>query len=73
MGHIEAQCTCTDAATQSQGACYSSDVPFYDSFFTDTLMYIAGIAIACGHTMYWNEIKYDLHWYCSFCVSGVHV
>ena len=39
VGHIEAQCTCTAAATQSQGAhtCYSSDVPFYNSFFTDTL------------------------------------
>jgi len=30
-------------------------------------MYIAGIATAGGHTMYWNEIKYDLYWYCSFC------
>ena len=54
VGHIEAQCAFTAAVTQSQGAhaCNSSDVPFYNSFFTDTLMYIAGIATACGHTMY---------------------
>jgi len=26
-------------------------------------MYIAVIATADGHTMYWNEIKYDLYWY----------
>ena len=39
VGHFEAQCACTAAATQSQGAhaCYSSDVPFYNSFFTDSL------------------------------------
>ena len=38
--HIEAQCACTAAATKSQGAhaCYSSDVPFYNSFFTYTLI-----------------------------------
>ena len=37
--HIEAQCACPAAASQCQGAhaCYSSDVPFYNSFFTDTL------------------------------------
>mgnify|MGYP000346717233 CR=1 FL=1 len=39
VGHIEAQCACTAAANKSQGAhaCYSSDVPFYNSLFTDTL------------------------------------
>ena len=39
VGHIEAQCACPAAATKSQGAhaCYSSYVPFYNSFFTDTL------------------------------------
>ena len=39
VGHIEPQCACTAAATKIQGAhtCYSSDVPFYNSFFTDTL------------------------------------
>ena len=37
--HIEAQCACTAAATKYQRAhaCYSSDVPLYNSFFTDTL------------------------------------
>ena len=37
--YIEAQCTCTAAATKSQGAhaYYSSDVPLYNSFFTDSL------------------------------------
>ena len=59
VGHIEAQCACPAAATQSQGghACYSSDMPFYNSFFTDTsiplgTMYITVIATAGGHTMY---------------------
>jgi len=39
VGHIEAQCACTAAATKSQWshAWYSWDVPFYNSFFTDTL------------------------------------
>jgi len=39
VGHIEAHCAYTAAATKYQGAhaCYSSDVPFYNSFFTDTL------------------------------------
>ena len=39
VGQIEAQCACTAAVTKSQGAhaCYSSDVPFYNSFFTDSL------------------------------------
>ena len=38
VGHIEVQCACPIAATQSQGphTCYSSDVPFYNSFFIDT-------------------------------------
>ena len=31
-------------------------------------VYIAVIATAGGHTMYWNEIKYDLYWHCSYCV-----
>ena len=37
--HIEAQCAYGAAVTQSQRAqaCYSSDVPLYNSFFTDTL------------------------------------
>jgi len=30
-------------------------------------MYNDVIATASGHTMYWNGIKYDLYWYCSFC------
>ena len=30
-------------------------------------MYIAVIATAGERTVYWNEIKYDLYWYCSFC------
>ena len=76
VGHIEAQCACTAAATKSQGAheCYSSDVSFYNSFFTDTsiswgTMYNAVTATSGGHrsTMYWNEIKYDWYWYCRFC------
>ena len=65
VGHIEAQCACTAAATKSQRAhgCYSSDVPFYNSFFTYTLyhggtMYIAVITTAGGHTMY---CMYDLY------------
>ena len=38
VGHIEVQCACPIAATQSQEphTCYSSDVPFYNSFFIDT-------------------------------------
>ena len=42
VGHIETQCACTAAVTKSQGAhtCYSSDVPFYNSFFTDTLYHV---------------------------------
>ena len=30
-------------------------------------MYIAIIVTAGGHTMNWNEVRYDLYWYCSFC------
>jgi len=56
---IEAQGSCTAAATKSQGAhvCYSSDVPFYNNFFTYALypgetMYLVVIAKADGHTKY---------------------
>ena len=49
VGHIEAQCTCTAAATKSQGAhaYYSSDVPLYNSFFTDTLYHGEQIIVHC--------------------------
>ena len=38
---------CTAAATKSQGAHarYSSDVPFYNSFFTDTLYHVEQCAL----------------------------
>ena len=43
------QCACTAAATKSQGAhaCYSSDVPLYNSYFTDTLYHGEQIIIHC--------------------------
>ena len=57
--HIQAECACPAAVTQSQGAheCYSSDVPFYNSFFIDTLYHgeqctFAVSATAGGHTKY---------------------
>ena len=59
VGHIEAQCACTAAATKSQGShayIYSSDLPFYNSFFIDTLYHgeqctFAVSATAGGHTI----------------------
>ena len=36
-------------------------------------MYRAIIAAVGGHAKYWNEIKYDVIWFCSFCFKGVHV
>ena len=41
-------------------ACYSSDVPFYNRFFTDTLYQgeqCTVIATAGGHTKYWNKLN----------------
>ena len=35
--------------------------------------YLAVDATPGGSTKYWNTIKYDVNWFCSFCSTGVHV
>ena len=41
-------------------------------FFKEYTVHLAVDAIP-GGCKYWNEIKYDMIWFCSFCFKGVHV
>ena len=81
VGPHETQGLCTAAATKSLGAhlCYSSDVcgnsttVYSQTRLSMSKWYLAVDAKPGVCTKYWNEIKYDVIWSCSFCFKGVHV
>ena len=69
---------CTAVATKSLGAhvCYSPDVCGHSThrhILSMNKRYLAVDATPGGCTKYWNEIKYDVIWFCSFCFRSVPV
>ena len=82
VGPTDMQGLCTAPTTKSQGAhaCYSSDVCghstivyIYRHILSISTWYLDVDATPGGCTKYWNEIKYNVIWFCSFCFKSVNV